>query len=97
MRIKIERSGGFAGIPSSNEIDSKDLPESLFQIVKKIMSVEKRNMVKSKTSGMADRYVYRICLQDGSDRKTIECEEAELKDDIKSLISYIEKHSKKLN
>ena len=37
MRIRVERSGGFAGIPISNEMDAKDLPSEQLRTAKKII------------------------------------------------------------
>ena len=97
MRIRIERTGGFAGIPISNEIDANDLPSGLLQTARKIMQDKKTLSLSSKSSpkGSADHYTYKISMQDGTNRSVIECNQYNIEDDLKSLVKYIEKNTKK--
>ena len=99
MKIRIERSGGFAGIPLSNEMDAKDLPSELIRTAKKI--VEDKNAsslsMKSPPKGAADHYTYKISIQDGMNERVIECNQYNIQDDVKSLVKYIERNSKKMN
>ena len=97
MRIRVERSGGFTGITLYNEMDSKDLPSALKDIAKKIMNNQKMSSMPTKSTpvGAADYYIYRISFQDGVNRKVIGCNQYDIQDDIKSLVKYIEKNSKK--
>jgi emfourin len=97
VRIKVERSGGFAGIPISNEIDGKDLPSGLTRTAKKIMedkSVPSLS-IKSSPRGAADHYTYKISIQDGRNQRVIECNQYNIEDDLKSLVNYIERNSKR--
>ena len=96
MIIKIERSGGIAGISRSTEIDSSELPSDLVTKVKKIIQNRKLATVSSKVTprGAADHYAYKISINDGESQIIIECNQYNLQDDFKSLIKYIEKHSK---
>jgi hypothetical protein len=100
VRIRVERSGGFAGIQTSNEMDGKDLPSGLTRTAKKIME-DKRAPSLSITSpprGAADHYTYKISIQDGRSQRVIECNQYNIQDDLKSLVNYIERNSKrKLN
>ena len=97
MKIKVERSGGLAGIPMFNELDSKDLPSPLLSTVKKI--VENTNLssipLKVTPKGAGDHYSYKISIKDGIQQRVIECNQYDIQDDLKSLIRYIEKNSKK--
>ena len=97
MKIRVERSGGMAGIPISNEMDAKDLPSVLISTAKKIIEDKKASSLsmKSPPRGAADHYIYKISIQDGVDRKIIECNQYNIQDDLKSLIRYVEKNSKK--
>lgn len=97
MRIRIERTGGFAGIPISNEIDANDLPSGLLQTARKILQDKKTPSLSSKSSpkGSADHYTYKISMQDGTNRSVIECNQYNIEDDLKSLVKYIEKNTKK--
>ncbi len=99
MIIKVERNGGLAGIPISNEMDAKDLPTPLLTKVKRIMENPNLASIPLKTvpRGSADYYAYKISIQDGAINRVIECNQYNLQDDLKSLIRYLEKSSKKRN
>lgn len=97
MRIRVERSGGLAGIPISNEMDTNDLPSSLIHTAKKIADDKKSAELplKSTPIGAADHFRYKISIQDGANQRVIECNEYNINEDLKSLIKYIERKSKK--
>jgi hypothetical protein len=99
VRIRVERSGGFAGIPISNEMDAKDLPTVLIRTAKKI--IEDKNVsslsMKSSPKGAADHYTYKISIQDGKNINEINCNDFNIEGDLKSLVKYIERNSKKMN
>ena len=99
MKIRVERSGGMAGIPISNEMDAKDLPSALISTAKKIIEGKDVSSLSMKSSprGAADHYTYKISFQDGTLRKVIECNQYNIPDDLKSLIRYIEKIRRKSN
>jgi hypothetical protein len=96
VKIRVERSGGMAGITISNEIDTKDLPSTLISTAKKIIEDEEVSNLSMKSSprGAADHYIYKISIEDGADRKIIECNQYNIQDDLKSLVKYIERNSK---
>jgi hypothetical protein len=97
VRIKVERSGGFAGIPVTNEMDGKDLPSDLMTTAKNIVARQKSSSstMKSTPKGAADHYVYKISIINGASRRVIECNQYNIQDDLKSLVKYVEKNSKK--
>ena len=99
MKIKVERSGGFAAISISNEMDTKDLPSVLAATANNIMRIQKSSSLPKRSApiGSADHYIYRISFQDGVKRRVVECNQYTIQDDMKSLIEYIEKNSKKSN
>jgi hypothetical protein len=93
--IKVERSGGLAGIPISNVMDVNELPSKLMSIAKKIMLDKKSiSLHKSYPKGAADHYTYKISIEDGANRRVVECTQYDTTVDLKSLIKYIEKNSK---
>ena len=51
--------------------------------------------MKSSPRGAADHYTYKISIQDGTNQNVIECNQYNIQDDLKSLIRYVEKNSKK--
>ena len=97
MKIRVERSGGVTGIQLTNEMDSNDLPSPLVHKAKKIVEDKKISSLpmKSYPRGAADHYTYRISIQDGATLRVIECNQHDIKDDLKSLVKYIEKNSKR--
>jgi hypothetical protein len=95
MRIRVERTGGLAGIPISNEIDASGLPSGLLQTARKIMQDKKPFSLKSGSKGAADHYVYKISVQDGDKQSVIECNQFTIRDDLKSLVRYVEQNSKR--
>ncbi len=96
MKIRVERSGGFAGIPISNEIDEKDLPIALIRTAKKIVEEQKSELpLKSTPRGAADHFTYKISIQDGAKESVVECNQYNIKDDLKSLVKYVERNSKR--
>jgi len=99
VKIKVERSGGFAAISISNEMDTKDLPSVLAATANNIMRIQKSSSLPKRSApiGSADHYIYRISFQDGVKRRVVECNQYTIQDDMKSLIEYIEKNSKKSN
>jgi hypothetical protein len=99
VRIRVERSGGLAGIAISNEMDAKDLPSQQLCTAKKIIEKKKVSSLPMKSSprGAADHYTYKISIQDGTNQNVIECNQYNIEDDLKSLVNYIEKNSKKMN
>lgn len=97
MIIRVERSGGFAGLPILNEIETKDMPSKLVNVAKEIMLAKKSSTLPiTKTpKGAGDYYSYKISIQDARNRRIIECNEFNIQDDLKLLIKYIERNSKK--
>jgi hypothetical protein len=97
VRIRVERSGGLAGIPISNEMDEKDLPSALIRTAKKIVENQKPTALplKSTPRGAADHFTYKISIRDGANQSVIECNQYNIEDDLKSLVRYVEKNSKK--
>ena len=97
MIIKLERTGGFAGISVSNEIDAKDLPSALVTKLKKIMENTKSFDLQPRETprGAADHFTYKISVKDEGNESTIECNQYNLQDDLKLIIKYVEGYSKK--
>ena len=97
MIIKVERSGGLTGISTTNEMDVMDMPSALITTAKKIMADQKSSssLMKSAPKGAADHYIYKISIQDGMNRRVIECNQYNIQADLKSLVKYVERYSMK--
>jgi hypothetical protein len=96
VRIRVERSGGFAGLPMIKEVDGKDIPQNLVSAVRKIMKNKNSSLISSKPipRGAADHYSYKISIQDGANQDVIECNQYDVQDELKPLIKYVERYSK---
>ncbi|MFI5405351.1 MAG: protealysin inhibitor emfourin [Nitrososphaerales archaeon] len=97
MKIKIERSGGLAGITSSHEIDTDKVPRSLEGTIKKLLEGKKSPMAisSSRPKGSADYLSYKITIQNGMKNRVIDCNEFGMDKSVKSLISYVQNNKKK--
>lgn len=97
MKIRIERSGGFAGMSSSNELDSDMLPPSIESTVRELLEKKKLPRAKGlgRRIGSADYLSYKISIHDGNKQHVIQCNELEMDSNVKSLVNYIKKNSKK--
>jgi hypothetical protein len=96
VKIKVERSGGFTGITSSNEIEVNELPASLEATVRELIDRKQLPHVKRLTSkGAADYLSYKIIIREGTRDIEIKCSDIEMDHSLKSLVSYIQKQSKK--
>jgi len=97
VKIKIEQSGGFAGISSSNEIDAAKLPASLEGTVRELLAAKKISLMSGlgRPTGAADHLNYKITIENGNKKHVIKCNELEMDTTVKSLINYIKKNSKR--
>lgn len=96
MKIKIERSGGIAGIVTSKEVDTNTLPSSVGDAVRSILKSKMSGPPRSSVPrGAGDHFNYRITIHDGTNDKVIECNEYNIKNDLKDIIRYVETYSKK--
>jgi hypothetical protein len=97
MIIKVERSGGVAGIPFYKEVDTSKLPSSLLIKLKKLVdSPNPLRSTKSAPKGAGDYYIYKISIPYGSSQRSIECTQYDINEDIKALFRYVERNSRKL-
>ena len=78
-------------------MDAKDLPPTLVDTLKKIMVNAKSysSPLKSTPRGAADHFTYKILIKDGINQSVIECNEYNIHDELKSLIRYLERNSRK--
>jgi len=93
--IKVERMGGLAGISKYSEMNSDDLPASLKTTLIKLINdnVRSSNSLKSVPKGSADHYSYRITVDEGEHQRVIACSQYNIQDNLKSLVTYVEKHN----
>lgn len=91
MKIKVERSGGLAGITVSNEINAKILPTPLITAVNKLLSIQKTPKLKRMTKpiGGADHFSYKVTIEDGLNHKVIEFTEYDISNELRALVNYV--------
>lgn len=97
MKIKIEQSGGFAGTSSTNEIDADKLPSLLEGTVRGLLDTKKLPLTRGlkQPKGAADYLNYKITIRNKKQDHVIQCNELEMDKNVRSLINYIQKNSKK--
>ena len=96
MIIKVERTGGLAGMSKYSEMDSDNLPSALKTVLNNLVNENKKvpNSVKLIPKGAADHFTYRITIDDGSNQRVIVCDQYGINDNLKTLVNYVEKHNK---
>ena len=95
MKIEIERSGGFSGINKKIKFDTNNLPEKMATDLDNcIFSVPTpRSAYKSVKRTSADSFSYKISVRKGEKLRTIEFNELEGDDKLRTIIDYILKHN----
>jgi hypothetical protein len=97
MKIKIERSGGITGIASCDEFDTDRLPISLKSTVEKLLESRKlpTTIGTARPKGSADFLNYKITIQSRKKNSVVNFNEFDMDKNIKSLIEYVQRNSKK--
>jgi hypothetical protein len=92
MRIRLERSGGFAGIKLSTSVDTEELgAEQAGKIRNMVEGAAFFGLPETIKSArpMPDRFIYRIQVEEGSRAKVVEVDEASLPDQLKPLVKHL--------
>lgn len=93
MMIKIERSGGVAGISKTITVDTEKLPEDLANKIEKHMTktqtkLSNRLSHRMKT-GMADCYHYKISTKATAEENEIEFGEFEVDKELRATVNFL--------
>jgi hypothetical protein len=92
MIIRVERSGGFAGMTVQARIDTEDLdPEERQNLIEQVKSsgfFESSFDLQSNQQGR-DRFHYSITIEYHEQQRTVELDESEIPDDWQPLIQSI--------
>lgn len=90
--IWFERSGGFAGISTSVEIDSKILSteevEKLRQLIDQSGFIEYHKS-DSTPGNMPDQFQYKITIEYQGEKQTVEFGESAVPDSFRPLVNYL--------
>lgn len=71
MRLKIERTGGFAGLPAVGERDESDLTAAQHQALKQLL----QSPPSSAPSPGADRFHYKVTVEDENGTRELQVPE----------------------
>ena len=100
LKVHFHRSGGFAGITKSFIIDSDALPHETADELKSLASNEEIKKlppkVKARSRG-ADRYQYRIDIEDENHKRTIDVDEGSVPEPVAPLLKWLNEYSKLQN
>jgi hypothetical protein len=101
MKIYFERSGGFAGIRMSTEVDIHSLPpdeahkiQGMIDNAKEFFNLKESSSQPPKRA--ADYFKYKVTVQEEEEQNTIETNDITMPSNLRPLINYlIEKATKK--
>jgi len=96
VHIRFERSGGFANITASVDLDTSTLPTRKAKRVQQL--VEKAHFFDQPSRALGspqarDEYQYQITITDGDRTHTIETSDTALSSDLAQLIEWVEKEA----
>jgi len=98
FHIWLQRSGGFAGMITEIEIDSKDLDtyevEHLKTMINRSDIFNLAEPVKN-SSIMPDQFQYKISMQQDGRKRELDLNEENVPDHLRNLITYILKKGRK--
>lgn len=92
FHIWFERSGGFTGIPTQVEVDSRSLSteeaEKLWQLIEDSGFFE-ANKNDSIPEGLPDQFQYKITIEHGGNNLKVALSQASIPDNLHPLINYL--------
>jgi hypothetical protein len=91
-KIKFERSGGFAGIILSTEIEMDDLPEDQKREIINLLDEADFDELPEKLSSknpMPDEFIYSITAYSSEEEHSMLAGESSLPDDLQPLIEIL--------
>jgi hypothetical protein len=102
MKVYLERSGGFAGMVTSTNVDTQTLPPNEAQEIQCLIEnshffeLPSQSPQTSKTrKGAADYFIYKITVQDGKREHSVQANDINMQPNIKPLIDFLIRHSQK--
>jgi len=99
MRVRFERSGGFAGITLGRDFDSSSLPAEqvaeLTRLVAEARFFELPAVIASAKSG-ADLFQYSISVEDGEQTHRVEFVQGSAPEHLRPLVQWLTQAQKNL-
>jgi hypothetical protein len=92
MRIRFERSGGFANIPLRAELDSDQMPRVRAQELERL--VERAHLFDqpaeiSQAAATPDDFQYKMTVEDGGRSHALRTSDTAAPDDLKLLFDFL--------
>jgi len=88
MKIQVERSGGFAGMRLKVAVDTDLLAPQEKRDVEALAETARRSQISSANPG-ADRFQYRITIEDQGATETIETGEAGMPEPLQAFVQKV--------
>src|SRR5882672_97420 len=92
MRVRFERSGGFAGITLSGEFDSANLPPEqtaeLNRLIEESRFFELPAVMRTTQAG-ADRFQFTVSVDTGAQKHSIEFDEKSAPENLRPLLKWL--------
>jgi len=90
MRVKFERSGGFANIPLSAELDSAEMePDRADELKRLVDEALPFDQPSTSKSNLPDDLHYQLTIEHGGQSKTIKVSDNAAPDKLKSLLDFL--------
>ena len=92
MKVRLTRTGGFAGTRLSAELDSATLPEDKARRLHDLVAasgVLARGGAQPKAARSADRFSYRLTVDGGEGERTYDVAEQDVDADLAPLIDWL--------
>lgn len=91
MRIRFERSGGFANIPLRAELDSDQMPRDRAQELERLVERARPfdQPAESAQAATPDDFQYEMAIEDGARSHTLRTGDTAAADDLKLLFDFL--------
>ena len=90
MRVKFERSGGFANIPLRAELDSAEMePDRAAELKRLVDEARPFDQPSSSKTKIPDDLQYKLTIEHGGQSKTIDVSDTAAPDKLKSLLDFL--------
>jgi hypothetical protein len=99
MNIHFERSGGFAGLRVSHDVDSADLSpddgKELERLVESAGVFDVPAEMRAANPGV-DRFQYKLTVKDSARERTVSLDDAAVPEKMRPLLNWLTTHLHKL-
>ncbi|BCL33838.1 protealysin inhibitor emfourin [Nostoc sp. MS1] len=96
MRVSLERTGGFAGISKSINVDTNQLSQQEAEELSRLIEAADLFHLPAQiisSHRQIDRFQYQITIEDNGQRHTVTAGEAALPNSLKTLIEWLNQAS----